>query len=98
MKFLSKINVYIRFSLILVMVLAVKSCESKKLDNQNLGSQDHPRDYPAFITPVEEYFDVRLGSAPAIDGDSYRLKVTGAIDNPATFSLSSPNTVVFITY
>ena len=82
-----KINIHIHFPGILVIVLALSSCESRNQDDQNPGDRGHPAEFPPFITPVEEYFDVRLGAIPDIDGDSYQLKISGAVDNPETFSL-----------
>lgn len=45
------------------------------------------QDFPLFITPVEDYFDIRIGEIPDIDGESYQLRISGAVDHPATYTL-----------
>ena len=43
--------------------------------------------FPDFITKNEDYFVNGLGNIPNIDSDSYRLTVSGEIDDPRSFSL-----------
>jgi DMSO/TMAO reductase YedYZ molybdopterin-dependent catalytic subunit len=44
-------------------------------------------EFPDFITSNEDYFTTRISTVPVIDRDTYRLEITGLIDNPASFSL-----------
>ena len=69
------------------MVLAITSCEPKNQDNENPNGPDHITEFPSFITPSEKYFDVRSNGIPDIDPDSYQLKISGAINEPTTFTL-----------
>ena len=63
------------------------SCESRQ------GGEPAPDDsfdltgYPDFITPADQYFDLSLGAKPNIDANEYRLKISGAVGSPASFSL-----------
>lgn len=57
------------------------------------ANQDFPEqnidltDYPDFYTKNENYFVTRIGSVPNINRDTYRLAVTGLVDNPTEFTL-----------
>ena len=44
--------------------------------------------YPDFITSNEDYYVTRIGSVPEIDEETYRLKVSGLVDNPREFTLA----------
>jgi hypothetical protein len=43
--------------------------------------------YPDFITPNDEYYVTRIGDVPEVDGQSYRLNVTGLVKHPRSFTL-----------
>lgn len=70
----------------LAMSFTLVSCESDNqpdhviYDSQSLG-------FPSFITPVESYFRESIGEAPVINEDSYKLTISGAVLNPASYSL-----------
>ncbi len=87
MKLRERFNLIINCLVFLMMALAINNCESKYLDPQNPDGSDNLGDYPPFITPTIEYFDVSIAGKPAIDGDSFQLKISGAVNNPAEFSL-----------
>jgi DMSO/TMAO reductase YedYZ molybdopterin-dependent catalytic subunit len=80
-------NLFIHFLGIMAMALVMNSCEPKNQDNNIPNGPDHLTDFPTFITPNEKYFDVRSNGIPDIDPDSYQLKISGAINEPATFTL-----------
>lgn len=44
-------------------------------------------EFPDFITKNDDYFITRIGSVPSIDRETYRLEITGLVDNPTNFSL-----------
>jgi len=44
-------------------------------------------EFPDFITSNEDYFTTRISTVPVIDRDTYRLEITGLIDNPVSLSL-----------
>ena len=67
------------------MVLIFSSCTTEKDDNETPGNKEAV--FPDFITPSSDYYDTRIDGIPEIDGGSYELKISGAIDNPRTFSL-----------
>jgi DMSO/TMAO reductase YedYZ molybdopterin-dependent catalytic subunit len=48
---------------------------------------DVPLEFPDFFTKNEDYFVTRIGAVPEINRDTYRLEITGLIDNPTSFSL-----------
>jgi DMSO/TMAO reductase YedYZ molybdopterin-dependent catalytic subunit len=102
MKRIKKYNLFITIMVMLAMVFAMNCCESKNPEGQDpQGGQDPDDtdellDFPAFITPVEKYFDLSIGSKPLIDGDAYRLKISGAVDNPASFSLAELRNIKMI--
>jgi DMSO/TMAO reductase YedYZ molybdopterin-dependent catalytic subunit len=43
--------------------------------------------FPPFITPVEDYFSLQITGNHQIDAEGYELKISGGVDNPASFSL-----------
>jgi hypothetical protein len=47
-----------------------------------------PSEFPDFITSNEDYFVTRIGAVPNINRDTYRLEITGLIDNPRSYSLA----------
>lgn len=81
-------HLLICFMGMLVIALVVSSCESKNQAGQDDDEKDKLLDFPAFITPVEEYFDLSIGNKPPIDSEAYRLKISGAVNNPASYSLA----------
>ena len=44
--------------------------------------------FPDFYTKTEDYFVTRIGDIPEIDEHSYKLEITGCVDNPTNYSLS----------
>ncbi|GAH42698.1 unnamed protein product, partial [marine sediment metagenome] len=54
----------------------------------NNSLNDNITGFPDFYTKTEDYFITRIGAIPEIDESSYRLQVTGCIDNPTNYSLS----------
>jgi hypothetical protein len=87
MKLSKKLNIYKTYLGIPIMAILISSCEVKKLDQQNPGMSYQYLDFPEFITPVNKYFDIRLGEIPTINVNSYRLKISGSVNNPTSFSL-----------
>ncbi|MFX1558288.1 MAG: molybdopterin-dependent oxidoreductase [Promethearchaeota archaeon] len=45
-------------------------------------------EFPDFYTKTEDYFITRIGAFPVIDEQSYKLEITGYIENPTNYSLS----------
>jgi DMSO/TMAO reductase YedYZ molybdopterin-dependent catalytic subunit len=43
--------------------------------------------FPDFFTKNEDYYITRIGSVPLINRDTYRLSITGLVDNPTSFTL-----------
>jgi DMSO/TMAO reductase YedYZ molybdopterin-dependent catalytic subunit len=43
--------------------------------------------FPDFFTKNENYYITRIGSVPLINRDTYRLEITGLVDNPTSFTL-----------
>jgi hypothetical protein len=52
-----------------------------------ITQSDDPSEFPDFITSNEDYFVTRIGAVPDINRDTYRLEITGLIDNPISYSL-----------
>lgn len=44
-------------------------------------------DFPDFYTKNEDYFVTRISGVPSIDRATYRLEITGLVDNPRSFTL-----------
>ncbi len=87
MKVFRKINFFPWCNGILLGALVINSCEHNNRENlKPLGSY-HLYDFPEFITPTEKYFKINIAGNHDIDGDSYRLKISGAVNHPAEFSL-----------
>jgi len=80
-------NLSMAFPAILLMFGVINGCETEIPDKKEPGSPDHETNFPSFITPTAEYFDVRKGGIPTIDPDAYQLKITGAINEPVSLSL-----------
>lgn len=68
-----------------VAIFILSSCTFEKLGRETPDNVEAV--FPEFITPNSEYFDTRIDGIPGIDGESYALKISGAVDHPATFSL-----------
>lgn len=43
--------------------------------------------FPDFITKNEDYYITRIGDVPEIDRDTYRLEISGLVDNRTSFTL-----------
>ena len=69
------------------MAASMGSCESKDPDQENPDGSDQLGIYPDFITPNDKYFDTKIADIPSINEESYRLKISGAIDHPSTYNL-----------
>jgi len=72
----------------LALLVALCSCDSGTPEGETPGSPDPVAVFPPFITPNEEYFDTRIDGVPSINAETYRLKISGAIDNPGSFTLT----------
>src|SRR5438876_8191379 len=55
-------------------------------NNPRLKSFDLRR-LTSWKTPEPEFYEFHQGSAPAVDGGKWRLRVGGAVERPAEFSL-----------
>jgi hypothetical protein len=55
-------------------------------------------DFPDFYTKTEDYYITRIGPVPNIDEDSYKLSVTGFVDNPTNFNLSELRALPLISF
>ncbi len=43
--------------------------------------------FPSFITPTSQYYEFSIGEPPYINGQQYHLKISGEVENPASFTL-----------
>ncbi len=70
-------------------VVLLTSCESELPGGSNPGTEEiiAPAGFPDFITPTEEYFNLTIAGDHNIDSAYYYLKISGAIETPANFSL-----------
>jgi DMSO/TMAO reductase YedYZ molybdopterin-dependent catalytic subunit len=81
-------------SCLLVSILALAGCDRKIIEDPHpeepdLGQDPElPAGFPAFITPVENYFDLRISGIPELDSAGYRLLVTGTEHDSASFSVA----------
>lgn len=57
------------------------------ISNSNTNS-NNVVGFPDFYTKTEDYFITRIGDIPEIDEHSYKLEITGCIENPTNYSLS----------
>ena len=89
MKFFLKPQMIISSLVLLATGLTLCSCESNRQPDgkANPGDSSQVSDFPNFITSVEDYFELSIGQIPDIDGDSYQLKISGAVHDPASYSL-----------
>ena len=87
MKLFERYFLFVSCWVVLAMALTVNSCESRNQQETPPGDANQLLDFPPFVTPVETYFETRIGEIPAIENDSYRLKISGAVNNPADYSL-----------
>ena len=71
----------------LAMVPFFSGCESKPQKQTLPDDADQLLDFPAFITPVEDYFKISIGKIPALDKESYQLQISGAVNKPAVYTL-----------
>lgn len=78
---------YISFFIGLAIALIISSCESVIVQQQKPDSPEPHASYPDFITSKDNYFDTKIADVPIINATSYQLKISGAVDHPATFSL-----------
>ena len=44
-------------------------------------------DFPDFYTKNEDYYITRINGIPSINRATYRLEITGLVDNPRSFTL-----------
>jgi DMSO/TMAO reductase YedYZ molybdopterin-dependent catalytic subunit len=84
------------FVVSLSMAITFSSCESKNKGEELPGDDDQLIDFPAFITPAEKYFDTRIADVPDISSDNYQLKISGMVDNPASFTLGELKNLVMV--
>jgi DMSO/TMAO reductase YedYZ molybdopterin-dependent catalytic subunit len=50
-------------------------------------SPDPTAEFPDFITKNEDYFTTRIRDVPVINGETYRLSVSGLIEHPRMFTI-----------
>lgn len=87
MKLAGQFTLTIKCLGILLMVLILYSCEDES-QHQQLPEDIAPiLGFPDFTTPTGKYFDYRINNVPSIEGEIYQLKISGAVHNPASFSL-----------
>lgn len=72
---------------IFAMALILNACESGKQDDQH--NTPEMSDFPDFITPAGDYFVLSIGNKPDLDGEDYRLEISGTLGEPASFSLEA---------
>ncbi len=72
---------------IICLILTLQSCESGNLVVDNPSDSIDLSGFPSFITPTEAYFKINIPGNHSIDGAAYQLKVSGALERPAEFSL-----------
>jgi DMSO/TMAO reductase YedYZ molybdopterin-dependent catalytic subunit len=96
MKLLEKYFLFNSCWVVLAMAFTIYSCESKPQNEPIPGNSDTLSVFPSFLTPVEKYFKTSISGPPAIDIDSYQLKISGAVNTPATFSLEELNKLEMI--
>jgi hypothetical protein len=82
MKIPRRISLFLWHRGILLLAIAISSCE-----HNNREDSRHLTDFPEFITPNEKYFKINIAGNHTIDGNTYRLKISGAVDHPAEFTL-----------
>ena len=83
MKLPEKFNMILGCLGIMVVALAIGSCDSRNTDKKKPGNSEPPPEFPEFITLSERSFDVSIGAIPAISADSYQLKISGAVTRSA---------------
>jgi DMSO/TMAO reductase YedYZ molybdopterin-dependent catalytic subunit len=86
-KFRGKHRKLICAPVLVIVALAGGSCERASEPDTQPEVSELRGDFPPFITPIESYFEYSIGHIPTLDSASYRLKITGALDNPGTFNL-----------
>lgn len=72
-----KKKVYIKTALLLIIVLTLAAC----------SKTETVEGFPEFITPNDKYYVTRIGKVPEIDPETYRLEITGLVENPRSFTL-----------
>lgn len=70
-------------TIITIVVVVVLISANPSITPQN----GEPSEFPDFITKNEDYFVTRIGTVPNINRDTYRLEISGRIENPTSFSL-----------
>ncbi|MFX1346983.1 MAG: molybdopterin-dependent oxidoreductase, partial [Promethearchaeota archaeon] len=68
--------------------LVIGSITLINLNLNNVSNTTDSGDFPDFYTKTEDYYITRIGDVPIIDEQSYRLEITGCIENPTNYSLS----------
>ena len=71
-----------------VLVIAMTACESADPDRPDPMDPGIPAGFPDFITQTKDYFDLTIAGNHDIDSSYYYLKISGAIDHPAAFTLA----------
>ncbi len=70
-------RVYFKIALLIVIASTLAACAKTKAEEG----------FPDFITPNNKYYVTRIGKVPEIDPETYRLEVTGLVENPRSFTL-----------
>ena len=70
---------------------SIIGCTHKPIENigemEDPVQQDIQYTFPPFITPTDQYYEYSIGETPAINTTSYLLTVSGAIENPRSYTL-----------
>ncbi len=74
-------------SLIIVIVILVVIVGGMN-SLQPTTSNNDTLDFPDFFTSNDDYFVTRIGPVPNINRDTYRLTISGLVDNPTEFTLT----------
>ncbi len=87
MKPAEKFKLLITCPVIALMVFVASSCSFGNKETHGSANPDRPIYFPEFITPVAKYYEIRIAGNHSIDGYSYRLKISGAVNKTASLSL-----------
>jgi len=74
--------------LVLVWISCKKHPGQVGVDIPPIDSVNTANVFPAFYTPIEKFFSVKIADAPIIDGKNYELNIHGAINTPRKYSLA----------
>ena len=82
---------------VLAAIIIIGSSIGVFLISSNIFNSNRANGFPDFYTQTEDYFVTNIGQIPEIQEISYKLKVTGSINNPTSYSLSELRALPVIT-